>query len=83
MVGGLAGVTVSLMGTRRCSPTETVWVGEYLQINSCVYFNAECQMSGVCLKTLPEIPETVDSCKIKEVESSHWTFPELFQLTMH
>lgn len=28
MVGGLAGVTVSLMGTRRCFPTQDVRVGE-------------------------------------------------------
>lgn len=69
MIGGLAGVMVSLMGTRRCSPTQDVRVGERLVfvafINKylCVYFNAECQMSGICLKTLPEIPETVDSCK--------------------
>lgn len=30
MVGGLAGVMVSLMGTRRSSPTQNVWVGERL-----------------------------------------------------
>lgn len=30
MVGGLAGVIVSLMGTRRCSPTQDVRGGERL-----------------------------------------------------
>lgn len=30
MVGGLAGVMVSLMGTRRCSPTQDVQGGERL-----------------------------------------------------
>lgn len=64
LVGGLQGVMVSLMGTRRCSPTQDVWVGERLVFaefanNVLCSFNAESRMIGMIEKVMHDSMCTV------------------------
>lgn len=73
MVGGLAGVVVSLMGTRRCSPTQDVQGGDRVvfevlvnKLHAC--FNADCQMSGICQRILSG-PATVEDYGKKKFQN--------------
>lgn len=59
MVGGLAGVTVSRMGNRRCYPTQNARVEErlvFVALANKVVCLFTGRLSWIYLKTLPEIP---------------------------
>lgn len=59
MVGGLAGGHGVTDGHQALISHPACVSGGELSVCSiwCVYLHAACQMSGICLKTLPEIPE--------------------------